>query len=443
MREKEIKYLAGLVIRVKNQDPDAFVELYNQMYQKIYFLALSIVKDEYLAQDVVQETFINVYESIRFLENDRMFVAWINRIAYHCSLQILGKNGEIPLDGEMMEHEMGTEDGERNEPLENVLTRENSETLMKLIMGLPPEYKTTLILRYYEDLRLDEIAECLECSVGTVKSRLNRGKSVLRRRMMEGGRFLAILAVGAFTLPFSMKAYAAEHAMALAVSGELMTAVSKEAGISSASKAVMSPKHKITLTARKKLLTGGAALLLAGGGIWVSDTPEISVKFPGDAYTREAVPVTIRISSIVPVKSVSLIGGGEGTKLRQLDQEDLYESEISDNGWYWVEAELLNGKKVSKQFEIATIDVTAPRLYWYSWDNDHSILNCLVSDDRSGVDYTNVYKEDLEGTKYLPLEWKEETGEIKFELSEVPFYIHLSDKNGNSAVYWIESYLDE
>lgn len=98
MKPSSIDEIKELVIRVKDKDMDAFEELYNQMYPKIYFLALSIVKDNYLAQDVVQETFINVYKNINGLENNRTFVAWINRIAYNCSLKILNNKSEIPIE---------------------------------------------------------------------------------------------------------------------------------------------------------------------------------------------------------------------------------------------------------------------------------------------------------------------------------------------------------
>lgn len=73
--KNKYKDVAGIVARVKEKDADTFVELYNNMYQQVYFLALSIVKDQYLAQDVVQETFINVYNSIHTLNNDMTFIA--------------------------------------------------------------------------------------------------------------------------------------------------------------------------------------------------------------------------------------------------------------------------------------------------------------------------------------------------------------------------------
>ena len=83
--KNKYKDIAEIVARVKDKDADAFVELYNNMYHQVYFLALTIVKDEHLAQDVVQETFINVYTSIHSLNNDMTFIAWLNRITYNCS----------------------------------------------------------------------------------------------------------------------------------------------------------------------------------------------------------------------------------------------------------------------------------------------------------------------------------------------------------------------
>ena len=230
--KNKYKDVAGIVARVKEKDADAFVELYNNMYQQVYFLALSIVKDQYLAQDVVQETFINVYNSIHTLNNDMTFIAWIDRITYNCSLKMIAKNGEVSLDSEVVEKVFPT--AGKEEPLEVVLSKEKSQTMMNLILELSPEYRTTLILKYYEGMKLEEIACCMECSVGTVKSRLNRGKNALRKNIMSGGKLFMLLAVSGFTMAFSIKSYAQETAMAAPVAEATLNTVKHKLGIASA-----------------------------------------------------------------------------------------------------------------------------------------------------------------------------------------------------------------
>lgn len=186
MKKKNFKRIAKLVDGVRRQTADGFAELYNAMYQDVYVLALSIVGDEHLAQDVVQETFINVYKNISTLGNDITFIAWINRICYRCSLKMIAAHEETPMSSETIEFFI-TEITliSKNEPLDHVLTKETSRIILDFIRDLSPEYKAVMILRYYEDLKIKEIANSLECSVGTVKSRLDRGRKALRK-MLHG-----------------------------------------------------------------------------------------------------------------------------------------------------------------------------------------------------------------------------------------------------------------
>lgn len=439
--KNKYKDIAVIVAKVKDKDADAFVELYNNMYQQVYFLALSIVKDQYLAQDVVQETFINVYNSIQTLNNNMTFIAWIDRITYNCALKMIAKSGEISLDNEVVENVFSA--SSKEEPLDLILSKEKSQTMMDLILELSPEYRTALILKYYEGMKLEEIASCMECSVGTVKSRLSRGKSALRKNIVSGGKFFMLLAVSGFTMAFSIKSYAQENALTAPVAEATLNTVKHKLGIASAfgfQAALISTE----IISKQALMVGAAALLLLfGGGAWESEAPVIHVAYPNEAYINTAVEVLITVDSRVPVKSISIRSGGTELPVVSTDKEGVYKVKVENNGSFQIKVVLWNGRNATSDFEISKIDKEIPDLYWYSWDTEKNTFYCLVSDHLSGVDYTKIYQEGPDGTHYAPLGWNEDTGEVEFQLIEVQFQIKLYDRVSNFATYEIESYVFE
>lgn len=439
--KNKYKDVAEIVARVKEKDADAFVELYNNMYQQVYFLALSIVKDQYLAQDVVQETFINVYNSIHTLNNDMTFIAWIDRITYNCSLKMIAKNGECPLDIEIVEKVFPA--AGKEEPLEQVLSKEKSQTMINLIMELSPEYRTTLILKYYEGMKLEEIASCMECSVGTVKSRLNRGKNALRKNIMSGGKLFMLLAVSGFTMAFSIKSYAQEKAMAAPVAEATLNTIKHKLGSASALDFQVAFITTGTMS-RKNLMVGVAILLLfAGGGAWGTNVPNINVDYPNDIYTNTDVEVLIMVNSHVPVKSVNILSDGKEIPAVATDKKGTYKVRVGKNGRFQAEVVLWNDRKAIKEFEVSKIDKVIPELYWYDWYIENNTFYCLVSDDLSGVDYSKIFQQGTDGKRYPPIRWNKDTGEVEFRLLEVPFNINLYDNGDNFSTYRIESYIFE
>lgn len=431
--------IAEIVARVKNKDADAFVELYNNMYQPVYFLALSIIKDQYLAQDVVQETFINVYNSIHTLNNDMTFIAWINRITYNCALKMIAKSENMSLDKERVEQTFSSASSE--EPLEMVLSKEESQTMMDLILELSPEYRTTLILKYYEGMKLEEIASCMECSVGTVKSRLNRGKNVLRKNIISGGKLFMLLAVSGFSIAFSIKSYAQENAVASPIAEATLNTVKHKLGIASTLNFQMVYSAAGIISQKQLLAAAAAFLFLLGGGMWGTEVPTIGIDYPS-AYINSGVDVRITVDSYGPVKSIHIVSDGKEIPVVSTDKSGEYKVRVEDNGFFQVEVVLQNGRRASQDFEVSIIDKEIPELYWYDWNTENKTFYCLVSDDLSGVDYSKIYQEDQNGRQY-PISWNEDTGEVEFQLLEVPFIIKLYDKGSNFSTYKIESYIFE
>ena len=447
MKPLNIENIAELAGRVKSGDEDAFIELYNQMYQKIYFFAVSIVKDEYLAQDVVQETFISVFKNIGSLENNRVFIAWINRIAYNCSLKIVNSNkAEIPVEAILAEKDAVT--AKEGDPLDKILSKDESNKIMKCILDLPPEFKTTLILRYYAELKLDEIAIVMECSLGTVKSRLSRGKALLRKSLRADDRMLSLLLLGGLTLSLalrpSMQAYAGQYAMSPAAAKAALTAIQQRTGIKTAARfardfdAARSGKKKPVI-----VLLGGAAIL--GVGIWGLQDAQVQVTGNSGQYTNRNISVEVEVASTVgpPIRSIRLTEEKTQAEI-PLSRKDwqTYLAEIEHNGIYYVEVSLMNGKTVGQQFRVGRIDKEKPKLYWHSWDVNSGLFYGLVSDDLSGVDYERIYTEALGRSGKLSA-YEEAAGRIEIHLPENTTNMMIYDKAGNRAVYEISPHVEE
>ena len=83
MKDMNIPYIAGLVIRAQHSDSDAFAELYALTYNKVYNYTRHYLRDDFLAQDAMQEVYILALKNIGKLNDPTVFIAWLNRICFH------------------------------------------------------------------------------------------------------------------------------------------------------------------------------------------------------------------------------------------------------------------------------------------------------------------------------------------------------------------------
>lgn len=128
------------------------------------------------AQDVAQETFIRAFRSIRGFRSQSGFSTWLHRIAVNTAINWVRDNKRHRTTSEQMvlEH---SEDKMR--PDELLISRERARDIRNALLSLPIHYRETLILRHYEDLSYQEIADLQNIPVGTVRSRLAKGRHLL------------------------------------------------------------------------------------------------------------------------------------------------------------------------------------------------------------------------------------------------------------------------
>jgi RNA polymerase sigma-70 factor (ECF subfamily) len=153
-------------------DTQKFEKLVIKYQDFVFTLVYNIVKSEESAKDVVQEVFLRVYRSIRRFERKSSFKTWLYRIAYNTALA--HKKREKPV---IALEDRFIQDSDSKLFKDHALKL----TLEKLIAKLKPELKAVILFHYYDDLKYEEIAEILDCPLGTVKIRLYRAKFELKK----------------------------------------------------------------------------------------------------------------------------------------------------------------------------------------------------------------------------------------------------------------------
>ena len=167
--------MKDLVEKSVKGDKRAFVEMVEHNAQKLYRIALSYMKNEHDAVEAVQETTYRAFKNTNKLKTPEYFDTWIVRILInYCKSELKKRKRDIPLGKREIPH------GEQHN-LDEKLTVE------KAVDKLPQSYRETVILRYYEDMKIKDIAKIMKCPEGTVKGRINRALSKLEKQMSKGG----------------------------------------------------------------------------------------------------------------------------------------------------------------------------------------------------------------------------------------------------------------
>lgn len=181
-----------LVKRVQKGDKRAFDLLVLKYQHKIISIISRYVKDSAEVYDVSQEAFIKAYRAIGNFRGDSAFYTWIYRIAINTAKNHLVSRGRRPpssdVDIEDAEYYSG---GERlrdiDTPEGQLMRDELSAVVNKAISELPEDLRTAVTLREMEGLSYEEIADVMECPVGTVRSRIFRAREAIEKQMATLG----------------------------------------------------------------------------------------------------------------------------------------------------------------------------------------------------------------------------------------------------------------
>ena len=187
MSERDVD--AELVARVQKGDKRAFDLLVLKYQRKIMRLLSRMLNNHAEVEDIAQETFIKAYRALPQFRGDSAFYTWLYRIAINTARNWLSSNQRKMLVSDTFE----TKDGETfsqsdnlidiDTPESRMVSSEIAQTVNKAIEDLPEDLRTAIVLREIEGLSYEEIAQTMECPIGTVRSRIFRAREAIAARL--------------------------------------------------------------------------------------------------------------------------------------------------------------------------------------------------------------------------------------------------------------------
>ena len=178
----------ALVERVQKGEKQAFDVLVLKYQNKIIQLVYRYVHDPEEAQDVAQEAFIKAYKALGRFRGDSAFYTWLYRIAINTAKNYLVASGRRPPKSDIDAQDAEQYDGatglkEYATPERLLLRDEIQDSIARAIDELPDELRTAITLRELEGLSYEEIAQTMDCPIGTVRSRIFRARDAIDTRL--------------------------------------------------------------------------------------------------------------------------------------------------------------------------------------------------------------------------------------------------------------------
>lgn len=161
---------------VKQNDNDSRRVLFEAYYKRTFAVAYNILRRRENAEDITQDAFIKAFQSLHQLQDETKFGAWLSVIASNLARNYLKREKKILLTEDLPEISSGSSPDDTEESAMRSL---EIERVRKAIRALPSEQYQVVVLQYYHDLKVEEIAALLKIRAGTVKSRLFRARQKL------------------------------------------------------------------------------------------------------------------------------------------------------------------------------------------------------------------------------------------------------------------------
>lgn len=309
-----MKTIKELVLSAKNGNKKAFDKLYELTHNDVWYNCLSLLKDEENAKDIMQETYITAFLKLDTLKDEEKFCGWIISITVNkCKNKLKGKV-EYQIDDEVLITEAETD--ELMLPEEYITKTEKRKVLLQIMEDTLSfnQYQTVLMF-YFDEMSISEIAQGLEISEGTVKSRLNSSRAKMKTAIEDyekksGDKLHGVVVVPFFTTIFK------EEAKSLAVpnitiklpNGQTL-ATSATKGIATGAKSTVSSIVKATATATVKTkviaVVCGATILAGISAVGISILAGCNAeKEPTEPSVISSTVQTSTVSTTVPKTTV-------------------------------------------------------------------------------------------------------------------------------------------
>ena len=308
----ENEELIQLIKKAQSGDTEVFEQIFQSYYDKVFYFALKTVQDRDLACDITQETFLEVISTIQNLREPGAFGTWILRIAYHqCTRYFKKRKDEVADENEDESSVFDTvpEESVDANPDSAYEQEELSQIVHDLVDDLSETQRSAVMLYYFEELSVSQIASIQGVSDGTVKSRLNYSRKALQKAVTAYEKKTGIRLHTISFLPLFMLYFKDGKALSHAESAALWKAVESSAGKllspgtekTAAAQAAKSAAGKAAGKTAKATAVKVIAGTLAAGGIVAGSVALIHKSKP----VEPAVPeTTVCAETVTPETTV-------------------------------------------------------------------------------------------------------------------------------------------
>ena len=280
-----------LVAAAQKGDVKSFEELYVTYYGKIYAFAKMILKNDRDAEDILQNTFITAWKKLNTLQTPQTFSVWLQIIAKNlCNDQLKRKSFALLLDADKEMENFECEESDELLPAVYAERADLKDRLSQIIESLSDAHRQTIVLYYFNELSVEEIADVMQCSPGTVKSRLYFARKAIRTEVEEqerksGERFYGITGIPLLPLGKLVKSHMESLSISQNAANASLSAIKTSISVSPASGAnaavtaakPLSMAVRIIMAAAVVAAVGAAtlfAIVLIFDGMNGADTPD-------------------------------------------------------------------------------------------------------------------------------------------------------------------------
>lgn len=286
-----------LVNQAKINNQSAITKLYELTNQGAYFVAISMMKNEDDTFDVLQNAYIKAFNKLDTLENPEKFQSWLNQIVSNECKMALRKRRDFVFSD--FETEDGYDFGDivENDNIEfnpdsNIEYEETKKAMEKILHKLPDEQRLVVLMFYFQEMTIKEIAKTLDCSENTVKSRLNYAKKKIKTEVEElekkGHKLYGIAPLPLFL--WFIRKMAGESSVPKALSASITKELSASA-VTASSGVIAGTVAKTGLTLAHKIIIGVVATAVAVTGTVAGVTKLKDVSSTPEEMTNQSAEV--------------------------------------------------------------------------------------------------------------------------------------------------------
>ncbi|AMC92817.1 hypothetical protein AOC36_02095 [Erysipelothrix larvae] len=383
------------ITEFQNGNLSAFDDIYDECYNRVYYKAYEMIKDEGIAKDIAQNVFIIVFEKLNQLEVPKAFYTWLDRITRNCTIREIKNSSKTDVS---FFNETDSEQIADSKTLPNEAY--NSQEILKIILteikSLPNGQKEVAIMRFCNNQSISEIADELRIPEGTVKSRIN----TVKKNLQETLTLKKISPNTLYTfLPILQVKLGMEMFNALKISTPEVTEVASSTipDVATSTTALgqrISEFFKETQIPIRTIATVAVITPVAFGSLNAIDQfAPVSIKSITfkEEPTNEPVVVSIDIKNASKISSI-YVKNTDSQAIYPVNYADgsIANVQVDENGSYEVIIESAKKEIQTQDFQIQSLDYVAPHISNISFDANHLYVTFVEETSSISLDNSSL-----------------------------------------------------